>query len=79
MSFVWKTDSQKLRLQFMTKGIYNTVVLEDLQALRQAKGYSIHMVAEMLNISVDSYLELEYSVREASDQEMNMLDRIFSE
>ncbi|SHI52496.1 hypothetical protein SAMN02745671_00852 [Anaerovibrio lipolyticus DSM 3074] len=79
MSFVWKTDSQKLRLQFMTKGIYNTVVLEDLQAMRQAKGYSIHMVAEMLNISVDSYLELEYSVREASDQEMNMLDRIFSE
>ena len=79
MSFVWKTDSQKLRLQFMTKGIYNTVVLEDLQALRQAKGYSIHMVAEMLNISVDSYLELEYSVREASDQEINMLDRIFSE
>lgn len=79
MSFVWKTDSQKLRLQFMTKGIYNTVVLEDLQAIRQAKGYSIHMVAEMLNISVDSYLELEYSVREASDQEMNMLDRIFSE
>ncbi len=79
MSFVWKTDSQKLRLQFMTKGIYNIVVLEDLQALRQAKGYSIHMVAEMLNISVDSYLELEYSVREASDQEMNMLDRIFSE
>jgi DNA-binding transcriptional regulator YiaG len=79
MSFVWKTDSQKLRLQFMTKGIYNTVVLEDLQAMRQAKGYSIHMVAEMLNISVDSYLELEYSVREASDQEMNMLDIIFSE
>ena len=79
MSFVWKTDSQKLRLQFMTKGIYNIVALEDLQALRQAKGYSIHMVAEMLNISVDSYLELEYSVREASDQEMNMLDRIFSE
>ncbi len=79
MSFVWKTDSQKLRLQFMTKGIYNTVVLEDLQAIRQAKGYSIHMVAEMLNISVDSYLELEYSVREASDQEMSMLDRIFSE
>lgn len=79
MSFVWKTDSQKLRLQFMTKGIYNTVVLEDLQAVRQAKGYSIHMVAEMLNISVDSYLELEYSVREASDQEMNMLDIIFSE
>jgi len=79
MSFVWKTDSQKLRLQFMTKGIYNTVVLEDLQAMRQAKGYSIHMVAEMLNISVDSYLELEYSVREASDQEMSMLDRIFSE
>ena len=79
MSFVWKTDSQKLRLQFMTKGIYNTVVLEDLQAMRQAKGYSIHMVAEMLNISVDSYLELEYSVREASDQEMNMLDRIFRE
>ena len=79
MSFVWKTDSQKLRLQFMTKGIYNTVVLEDLQAMRQAKGYSIHMVAEMLNISVDSYLELEYSVREASDQEMNMLDVIFSE
>ena len=79
MSFVWKTDSQKLRLQFMTKGIYNTVVLEDLQAMRQAKGYSIHMVAEMLNISVDSYLELEYSVREASDQEMKMLDIIFSE
>ena len=79
MSFVWKTDSQKLRLQFMTKGIYKTVVLEDLQAMRQAKGYSIHMVAEMLNISVDSYLELEYSVREASDQEMNMLDIIFSE
>ena len=79
MSFVWKTDSQKLRLQFMTKGIYNTVVLEDLQAMRQAKGYSIHIVAEMLNISVDSYLELEYSVREASDQEMSMLDRIFSE
>ena len=79
MSFVWKTDSQKLRLQFMTKGTYNTVVLEDLQAMRQAKGYIIHMVAEMLNISVDSYLELEYSVREASDQEMNMLDRIFSE
>jgi DNA-binding transcriptional regulator YiaG len=63
----------------MTKGIYNTVVLEDLQPMRQAKGYSIHMVAEMLNISVDSYLELEYSVREASDQEMNMLDIIFSE
>ncbi len=79
MSFVWKTDSQKLRLQFMTKGIYNTVVLEDLQAIRQAKGYSIHMVAEMLNISVDSYLELEYSVREASAQEMSMLDIIFSE
>ena len=79
MSFVWETDSQKLRLQFMTKGIYNTVVLEDLQSMRQAKGYSIHMVAEMLNISVDSYLELEYSVREASDQEMNMLDIIFSE
>lgn len=55
------------------------MVLEDLQAMRQAKGYSIHMVAEMLNISVDSYLELEYSVREASDQEMSMLDRIFSE
>ena len=46
------------------------MVLEDLQSLRQAKGYSIHMVAELLEISVDSYLELEYSVREASDREM---------
>ena len=55
------------------------MVLEKLKAARQAKGYSIHMVAELLNITVDSYLELEYSVREASDQEMIMLDRIFSE
>ena len=55
------------------------MVLEELQTVRQAKGYSIHMVAELLKISVDSYLELEYVLREASDQEMDMLDRIFGE
>lgn len=78
-----ETDSQALRFEisdnYRLKGIIVVVVLEELQTVRQAKGYSIHMVAELLKISVDSYLELEYVLREASDQEMDILDRIFGE
>ncbi len=51
--------------------------LDDLKAIRQSKGYSIDMMAELMNQPADKYLELEYAVREATDLEKAQLNKIF--
>ena len=49
-----------------------------MKAVRQSKGYSIDMMAELMGIPADDYLELEYDVREATDNEAKQLDKIFA-
>ncbi|MCR5177153.1 MAG: hypothetical protein K6C05_09935 [Anaerovibrio sp.] len=53
--------------------------LDNLKAVRQSKGYSIDMMAEFMEESREAYLELEYSVREATEDEMLILQSIFPE
>ena len=47
--------------------------LEGLGRLRQQKGYSMHMMAELLQNSLEDYAELEFQLREASSREMEIL------
>ena len=47
--------------------------LEGLGRLRQHKGYSMQMVADLLRISLDAYAELEVRLREASSREKEIL------
>lgn len=48
--------------------------LEDISSLRQAKGYSMHMMADFLQISFEAYAELEFEVRTANTQEWRVLE-----
>ncbi len=47
--------------------------LEGLGRLRQHKGYSMHMMADFLQISLEAYAELEFQLREASSREKEIL------
>ena len=47
--------------------------LEGLGRLRQQKGYSMHMMADFLQISLEDYAELEFQLREASSREREIL------
>ena len=47
--------------------------LEGLGRLRQQKGYSMHMMADFLQISLEDYAELEFQLREASSREKEIL------
>lgn len=51
--------------------------LDDLMSIRQAKGYSIELMSELMQESADEYLELEYDVREATEAEIKKLNKIF--
>ena len=50
--------------------------LEGLGRLRRQKGYSMHMMADGLQISLEDYAELEFQLREASSREMEILRRL---
>lgn len=50
--------------------------LEQLGRRRQLKGYSMDMMAEFLRISLESYAELEFQVREATQREREILRRL---
>ena len=52
--------------------------LEELFRLRQARRYSIHIMASLMGMSVDDYLELEFSVREADAAEIKLLEEILA-
>ncbi len=52
--------------------------LENLKAIRQSKGYSIDLMAELMNEEPEKYLELEYDVREATATELAQLDKILA-
>ena len=52
--------------------------LEELFRLRQARRYSIHIMASLMGMSVDYYLELEFSVREADAAEIKLLEEILA-
>lgn len=47
--------------------------LKELGRLRQQKRYSMHMMADFLQISLEDYAELEFQLREASSREMEIL------
>ncbi len=47
--------------------------LEGLGRLRQQKGYSMHMMADFLQISLEAYAELEFQLREADSREKEIL------
>lgn len=53
--------------------------LENLTLFRQEKGYSIDMIASLLNNTVEYYMELEFGLRKADQEEMAVLDQLFSE
>lgn len=53
--------------------------LESLGCQRQLRGYSMHMMAELLHISLDSYMELEFELREATLEEAELLRRLWAE
>ena len=47
--------------------------LEGLGRLRQHKGYSMNMMADFLQISLETYAEMEFQLREASSREKEIL------
>lgn len=50
--------------------------LEEIGRLRQAKGYSMHMMADFLQITLDDYAELEFEVRSADAKEWHVLEKL---
>ena len=50
--------------------------LDGLGRLRQLKGYSMHMMADFLHISLEAYAELEFQLREASGREQEILRQL---
>lgn len=47
--------------------------------LRQMKGYSMHMMADFLQISLEAYAELEFQLRDASGREKKILQKLFKD
>lgn len=52
---------------------------EKLVLFRQEKGYSIDMVASLLNTTIEQYMELEFGLRNAEVEEIAILDQLFHE
>ena len=50
--------------------------LDGLGRLRQLKGYSMHMMADFLHISLEAYVELEFQLRDASHSEREILRQL---
>lgn len=53
--------------------------LEEIWHQRQNRGYSMDMMAEYLHISLDSYIELEFQLREATKEEQEILRKLWQE
>lgn len=53
--------------------------LERLGWLRQLKGYSMHMMADFLHVSLEDYIELEFQLREAGRGEKKILQELLED
>lgn len=53
------------------------MIEENMTRLRQQMGYSMHMMADFLGTSFDDYAELEFQLREATEQEKKVLKKLF--
>ncbi len=51
--------------------------IDKLRDLRQAKGYSLDMMAGWLKCTVEQYLELEFGLRMAEDAERQIMEKLF--
>lgn len=53
--------------------------IDKLGKLRQARGYSLDMMAGWLGCTVEQYLELEFCLREPEAAEQQVLKELFGE
>lgn len=50
-----------------------------MTSLRQLKGYSMHMMADFLQISLEEYAELEFQLRSPEERELKLLQQLLWE
>ncbi len=50
---------------------------EDMGQLRQAKGFSMDMMADFLGETLERYAELEFGLRQPTSEEKVVLEAIF--
>ncbi len=54
------------------------MTIDMLEELRQAKGYSLDMMANWLGCTVEQYLEVEFGIRLPVAAEKEILEKLFA-